>query len=241
MVLESAAHLEVERKGSVELVTQVDIASQELIVDRLLGSFPDHAILGEEGEDQALTTADHLWVVDPIDGTTNYVHGIPQYCVSIAYAERGEILVGAVYDPQRDEMFTAVRGCGAFLNGHPIRVTRRSTLDTTVVATGFYYERGEAMERTLATIRELFGCGIRGVRRFGSAALDLCWLACGRYDAFFEYRLSVWDFAAGALLVREAGGRCEDRAGLPVGLESSSVVAANPALFDVFADTVRWR
>jgi myo-inositol-1(or 4)-monophosphatase len=146
-----------------------------------------------------------------------------------------------VLDPVRDELFTAVRGQGATLDGRAIHVSERTALDTIVVATGFYYDRDVAMERTLGTIRRLFGCGVRGVRRFGAAALDLCWIACGRFDAFFEYRLSVWDFAAAALIIREAGGRTEDRSGRSLDLSSSSVVAANPGLYDAFFEQVRWR
>jgi len=241
VALDLASELEVEHKAGAELVTRADFACQERIARINREEFPYHGFLGEEGGGGAAVSAGHVWIVDPIDGTTNYVHGIPQFAVSIAYAERGETLVGVVLDPVRDELFAAVRGEGATLNGRPIHVAERTSLDTVVVATGFYYDRGEAMERTLSTIRRLFGCGVRGIRRFGAAALDLCWIACGRFDAFFEYRLSVWDFAAAALIIREAGGRTEDRSGRPADLTSSSVVAANPALFDDFADQVRWR
>ncbi len=235
----SLSDLEVETKGATELVTRVDYASQELIFGRIHERYRDDAFLGEEGEGQAGTDAPRLWVVDPLDGTNNYVHGIPQFCVSIAYAEEGVVRAGVVYDPTRDEMFAAASGGGAFLNGRPIRVSERERLDDIVVATGFYYDRDELMERTLDAMGRLFRRNVHGIRRFGSAALDLCWLACGRFDAYFEYRLSPWDFAAASLVAREAGGRLSDRSGAPLTLASSSMLAANPRVYDSFAAVVR--
>lgn len=235
----SLTDLEVATKGHSELVTRVDYESQDLVFRRIRDRYPEDAFLGEEGEGQAATDAERLWVVDPLDGTNNYVHGIPQFCVSIAYAEEGEVRAGTVYDPNRDEMFAAERGGGASLNGRPIEVSRRDRLDDIMVATGFYYERDEVMERTLQAMGRLFHSNVRGIRRFGSAALDLCWLACGRFDAYFEYRLSPWDFAAASLVAREAGARLADRAGAPLTLGSSSMVAANPQVFGAFSEVVR--
>ncbi len=229
-------HLEVWEKPQDGLVTEIDLQAQETIVGILREAFPDHGMLGEEGDhDDTATTAEHMWVIDPLDGTTNFVHGIPHYCVSIAYTHNGRTLVGVVLDPTRDEVFTAVRGQGAMLNGAPIRVSERATLDQLVVATGFYYDRGRMMEQTLATIHDLFSRQIHGIRRLGSAALDLAWVACGRFDAFFEYRLSPWDFAAGALLVAEAGGCCEHPP-----LQAGPVLAANRHVFEAFAELARW-
>jgi myo-inositol-1(or 4)-monophosphatase len=241
IIMQSRADIRVEEKEREGLVTELDLESQAKIIQIIHEVFPDHAILGEEGDNQAAADAPHLWVIDPLDGTNNFVHSIPQYAVSIAYVEAGRILAGVVLDPVRDELFSAVQGQGAFLNGKPIRVSERASLTEVMVATGFYYERDEMMERTLDAIRALFRQQIHGIRRFGSAALDLCWIACGRFDAFFEYRLSPWDFAAGALIVSEAGGRLEDREGRPLDLTSSSMVTANPDLFESFAEVVRWQ
>jgi len=225
--------------GASNLVTQVDLAAQQAVIETIHETFPGHAVLGEEEDQVAAIDAEHLWVIDPLDGTNNFVHGVPQYAVSVAYAERGVVQAGAVLDPNRSELFTAMRGRGASLNGRPIRVGGRSSLDQILVATGFYYERGVLMERTLAAIGRLFRHDIHGIRRFGAAALDLCWVACGRFDAFFEYRLSPWDYAAATLAIEEAGGRCEDRRGTPLRLGADSVVAANHAVFDAFAEVVR--
>jgi myo-inositol-1(or 4)-monophosphatase len=241
IIMQSGDDIRVEEKEREGLVTELDLESQAKIIQIIHEVFPDHAILGEEGDNQAAVDAPYLWVIDPLDGTNNFVHSIPQYSVSIAYAEAGKLLAGVVLDPLRDELFSAVHGQGAFLNGQPIRVSERANLNEVMVATGFYYERDEMMERTLDAIRALFRRQIHGIRRFGSAALDLCWIACGRFDAFFEYRLSPWDFAAGALIVSEAGGRLEDREGRPLDLTSSSMVTANQHLFDSFAEVVRWQ
>jgi myo-inositol-1(or 4)-monophosphatase len=241
IIMQPGIDIRVEEKEREGLVTELDFASQARIIQIIHQVFPDHAILGEEGDDQAAVDAPHLWVIDPLDGTNNFVHSIPQYSVSIAYAEAGNILAGVVLDPVRDELFSAAQGQGAFLNGKPIRVSERASLTEVMVATGFYYDRDETMERTLDAIRALFRQQIHGIRRFGSAALDLCWIACGRFDAFFEYQLSPWDFAAGALIVREAGGLLEDRKGRPIDLTSSSMVTANPLLFESFAEVVRWQ
>jgi myo-inositol-1(or 4)-monophosphatase len=239
IIMEASGDLEVSSKGVSNLVTATDLEAQRVIIKTILEAFPDHSVLGEEDDQLAAIDADHLWVIDPLDGTNNFVHGVPQYAVSVAYAERGVVRAGVVLDPNRNELFSAAIGQGAALNGRPIRVGQSEAVDQLLVATGFYYERGALMERTLEAIGRLFRSNVHGIRRFGSAALDLCWVACGRFDAFFEYHLSPWDYAAATLMIQEAGGRCEDRFGAPLRLGAESVIAANPAVFDGFAAVVR--
>jgi myo-inositol-1(or 4)-monophosphatase len=168
------------------------------------------------------------------------VHGIPQFCVSIGLAVAGELQLGVVYDPNRQELFTAQRGRGAFLNGRPIQVSPRPNLQQSVIGAGFYYDRGDLVTQTLSAIQRLFQVPIRGVRRFGSAALDLCWVACGRYDGYFEYRLGPWDYAAGAVIVAEAGGRCCDRHGQPLQVLSGNVIASSPQIHAELVQLVRY-
>jgi len=225
-----------EKDGAHNLVTQADIDCENMVCARLQALLPGSQFLREEGlsDGDALSTA--LWVIDPLDGTNNFVHGIPQFCVAIGLALAGELELGVVYDPNRRELFTAQRGCGAHLNGQPIRVSTRADLQHSVIGTGFYYDRGDLVTRTLAAIQRLFDEPIRGIRRFGSAALDLCWVACGRYDGYFEYRLGPWDYTAGALIVQEAGGRCSDREGQPLRVDSGNVIASSP---QIHADLVR--
>jgi len=231
----------VEEKGSTQnLVTQADLEAEEIITVMIEKAFPGHKFLREEGESTGGADADHLWVIDPLDATNNYAHGIPHFAVSVAYAEKGIPQVGVILDPMRDELFTAARGKGAFLNGQPIRVSENGSLPECIIGTGFYYDRGALMERTLKAVHDLFKRNIRGIRRFGSAAVDLCWVACGRFDGFFEYRLAPWDYAAGGLIVEEAGGRCFDRAGGPLRLDSGNVIVASAAIANELAEVVRW-
>ena len=230
-----------EKNSTQNLVTQADLASEKLIATMVQERFPGHVMMQEETEFRGDILAEHLWVVDPLDATNNYAHGIPHFCVSIAYACRGEVQVGVVYDPMRDEMFTAVKGRGAWLNGQAIQASQPTDLQQCIVATGFYYERDLTMERTLDSIRELFRANIRGLRRMGAAALDLSWIACGRFQGYFEYKVAPWDYAAGALIVHEAGGVCRERSGAPLQLASGSIVAASQTVVDEFTHIVRWR
>lgn len=232
--------VEIHEKSTQNLVTQADFESEKFIGDAIRRQFPSHGMLGEEGDQSADLMADDLWVVDPLDGTNNYAHGIPQFCVSVAYARRGVVQVGAVYDPLRKELFTARRGAGAWRNGQPIRVSSAQDLSRSIFATGFFYERGESMERTLDSIRTLFRRNIRGIRRFGAAALDLSWVACGRFQGFFEYKLAPWDFAAAGLIVEEAGGVVRNRAGSPLKLTDDSAIVACPGVADLFTEIVQW-
>jgi myo-inositol-1(or 4)-monophosphatase len=207
----------------------------------ITADFPNHTILAEERYASADPLSNKIWIIDPLDGTNNYAHGIPHFSVSIAYAERGEVLAGVVFDPMRGELFSAAKEGGALLNGKRISISPTLLLSQSIITTGFYYDRGELMEKTLDTIKMLFKADIRGIRRLGSAALDLSWVACGRFDGYFEYQLSPWDFAAGMLIVEEAGGTCATRTGMPLRLTSKSVAVSNGKIHDKFLEIVKWR
>lgn len=210
-------HGTVDFKGAVNPVTQTDRAAEELILSGLREAFPDHDILGEESgaaDSYAalLAAPTPIWLVDPLDGTNNFAHGFPHFSVSIGLALAGEIQLGVIYDPMRDEVFTAVRGQGAFHDGTPITVSSVTTLAEAFLATGFPYTRRVAAENNAGLV-DVFLRRSQGVRRIGSAALDLAYVACGRFDAFWEPGLSPWDVAAGLLLIEEAGGCFSDFSG----------------------------
>ena len=232
---------EVMEKSSNNLVTRADLESEERILSSIKKMYPGHSFLAEEKHPEASANAEHLWIIDPLDGTTNFAHGIPHFCVSIAYARHGSVKMGLVYDPMRKEYFSAIAGEGAFLNGQRIGVSQSRALNQSVIATGFYYDRGALMEKTLETIHALYKQNIRDIRRTGSAALDMCWVACGRFDGYFEYRLSPWDFSAAMLIIREAGGVCVDKTGKPLGVKSENVVASNAAISGEFLKFVEWK
>jgi myo-inositol-1(or 4)-monophosphatase len=236
------------KKASNNLLTEADLESQKLIISAIRSVFPGHQYFAEEDDGgvadgcTADPVADNLWVIDPIDGTNNYASGIPLYSVSIAYAQRGVVQAGVVYDPSRKEVFCAERGKGAWLNDQRIHASERTTLQEAMLTTGFYYDRGQLMKRTLDKLYELLSMNIRGLLRTGSAAIDLAWIAAGRFDAFFEYDLAAWDYAAGMLLVAEAGGFTCDRYGNPLDLIGhKGVVAGNPHIFEQLRDIVKWR
>lgn len=241
ILLQHFGNTEIRQKSTQNLVTQADVESEEAIVEIIADHFPDHHIMREEGKSTGQANSDHLWIIDPLDATNNFAHGIPHFSISIAYAESGEVRAGVIYDPTRDEMFTVMAGHGARLNGSRIQCSEHATLDTSIVATGFYYDRGEIMSRTLESIKQLFEQhNIRGLRRMGSAAIDLAWVACGRFQAFFEYQLSPWDYATGLLLIREAGGHCADRDGSRLELDGGSVIASNAKIFDALVEVLRY-
>ena len=227
-----------EKGQNYNLVTEADTAAEKVIFDALREQFPKDTFLGEESAADADLNASRLWIVDPLDGTTNFAHGIPHYAVSIAFAREGIVQCGVICNPVSGELFSAERGAGATCNGRMISVSSAEKLSRAVIATGFYYERGPIMERTLDSLRLLYKANIRGMRRIGSAALDLCYVACGRFDAYFEYRLSPWDFAAGMLVVEEAGGIFTDSDGNNNGLLSKGVICSNGRLHTVFCDIV---
>ena len=204
-----------EKGDPTNIVTEADEAAERAIVTELTRTFPDHHIVGEEGGDMgasALSAAYH-WYVDPIDGTTNFAHGIPMFCVSIALTDSNmNPLLGVVYDPIADEEFLAVAGAGATLNGEPMCVSAADTLERSVVATGFSYDKQTNPDNNLAEFNRVMP-KVRGIRRMGAAALDMCYVACGRFEAFWEPKLNPWDSLAGALCVLEAGGQVTDHSG----------------------------
>ena len=216
--------LETEYKGSFDLVTAADRASEKLIVEQLRSRFPGHSIVAEEGSGID-TGSEYVWYVDPLDGTTNFAHGFPAFCVSIGLAFRAEMVAGAVYDPLREELFSAERGSGAYLNSRRIQVSNRESLKESLIATGF------ASPKRHADINVYFFHQVcmftHGVRRAGSAALDLCSVASGRLDGFWEFNLNAWDVAAGLLMIREAGGTYEDMKGAPYELAGPHLAASN--------------
>ncbi len=228
----------VRSKAASELVTDADLESEQAIVALIGREFPEHAVLGEE-EHAADVSAEHLWIIDPLDGTTNFAHQVPHFAVSVAYYRGGEPVCGVVTNPVRDDWYEAVRGGGAMHNGKRVQVASHARLDETLIGVGFYYDRGAMMEATLAAIRDLFRQSIHGIRRFGTAALDLCHVGCGLYGAFFEYQLSPWDFAAGRLFVEEAGGRVTTCRGERLPLQKSSVLASNGTLHEAVLEVVR--
>lgn len=207
-----AAGVAVGMKGLRDPVTEADTAAERLIVDRIEARFPGHSIVTEEARSAERGTA--RWTIDPLDGTNNFARGVPHFCVSIAFAEAGAVNLGGIYDPLRDELFLAERGAGATLNGRPLRVTAAGTLIASLLATGFAYCRNEVADDNRAPFHRLIN-EIQDIRRLGSAALDLAWVAAGRFDGFWEYHLKPWDTAAGALLVTEAGGTVTDGDGRP--------------------------
>ena len=232
----------VNKKGSIDLVTQVDVEVETMFREMIGERFPDHAVLAEElgDQDDAAETASHCWVFDPIDGTVNYAHGLPIFCASLALEIEGEPAVAAVYDPMREELFTAERGSGARLNGAPLRVSKASTLIDAMLCTGFPYDVHETVDEVVG----LFGAFIseaQAVRRLGSAALDLCYVAAGRFDGFWEQRLHPWDMAAGALLVEEAGGQVTAMNGDAFSSRIGSIVASNGRVHDAMLAAIRNR
>jgi len=217
---------EINLKSTSDFVTYVDKESERIIIETIKDEFPAHTILAEETLKE---DGEYLWIIDPLDGTTNYIHGYPIFSVSIALRYRNEINLGVVYDPLRDELYTAVKGEGAFLNGLSIRVSGVSELKDSLIATGFPFRRKEMIDLYLKLFKNLFG-KVSDIRRAGSAALDLAHLACGRCDGFFELGLSPWDIAGGSLLIKEAGGIVTDFGGTDRYIETGNIIASTPAL-----------
>ncbi len=224
--------IEVTRKRHNDFVTQVDKAAEEAIIEIIRRAYPDHSILAEESG--AAGVSDTTWIIDPLDGTTNFIHGFAQYCVSIAVRQHDTLAHGVVFDPSRNELFVASRGRGAFLNDRRIRVTRRSSLADSLIGTGFPFRDLHGLDEYLDMFRAVVP-KVSGIRRAGSAALDLCYVAAGRFDAFWEMGLYPWDMAAGALIIQEAGGLVgdlkADLEGGPGYLESGRIVAGTPKVF----------
>jgi len=228
----------VSSKRANDYVTEIDKAAEAAIIETIRKAYPDHGILAEESGAIAAEHMEHRWIIDPLDGTTNFIHGFPQYCVSIALEHKGALEHGLVYDPIRDELFTASRGRGAFLNDRRIRVTRCARLGEALVGTGFPFKELGRMDLYLRQLRAMME-KTSGVRRAGAAALDLAYVACGRLDAFWELGLSPWDMAAGALLIQEAGGLVGDLQGEQTYMDSGDVCAAAPKLFPQLLEALR--
>lgn len=237
--LDRVQDLKVDLKGRNDFVTQVDRMAEAAIVDVVQRAYPDHAILGEEGGARAGDGQDaYEWVIDPLDGTTNYVHGFPQFGVSIAVRRRGRVEQACIFDPLRQELFLASRGGGALLNDRRIRVSRRQGLEGALLGTGFPVRDKGDFDLYLETFRAL-SQDTAGIRRAGSAALDLAYVACGRLDGFWEMALSPWDMAAGALLVEEAGGLVGDFVGGADYMRSGNISAGNPRVFKELVQRLR--
>jgi myo-inositol-1(or 4)-monophosphatase len=227
----------IEFKGAINLVTDIDHACEKAIVGLIQGTFPDHDILAEEGSGKR-KDSEYKWVIDPLDGTTNYAHGYPLFCTSIALEHRGKVILGAVYDPNLDEMFLAEQGSGARLNGKNIRVSAVGQLDKSMLATGFAYNVRETADNNLNHFSK-FLMKAQAIRRDGVAAIDLCYLAAGRYDGFWELNLFPWDVAAGSLMIQEAGGRTTDFRGKPFEIYSKEILASNGSLHDSMIQVLR--
>ena len=229
--------LRVEEKGRNDLVSDVDRHAEDVIVDTIHRAYPGHAVLGEEGG--ARGEGEFTWIIDPLDGTTNFLHGIPHFCTAIGVRRGSTLLHGVVIDHLRGEEFIASRGAGAFVNGRRIRVARRHDVQDAIVAGGLPFAAAAAHLDAYAAIEKTFMAHCRALRRQGSSALDLAYVAAGRVDGFFEVGLKVWDMAAGAVLVREAGGFVGDAAGGDRFLETGNIVAANPQLFRALLRVIR--
>lgn len=215
----------VMHKGKIDLVTEMDLRSEKLIVSRLLGSFPDFSFLTEEAE-AIENDSDFRWIIDPLDGTTNYAHGFPVWCVSIALEYRGHMIAGVVYDPNQDEMFTATMDTPARLNGKKIKVSDREDLSESLLATGFPYDIRTSRDNNLNHFKR-FATRCQAIRRAGSAALDLCYLAAGRFDGFWELKLHPWDTAAGTLIARQAGAHVSGFAGEKYSIFDKDLLVSN--------------
>ncbi len=218
----------IEHKGEIDLVTDMDHWAESLILERLRAACPDHDIVSEESEIEMIGSA-FRWIIDPLDGTTNYAHRFPVFCVSIGLQHEGQMLLGCVYDPTRQELFSAVRGGGAFLNDVPIHTSTATSLNTSLLATGFPYDRRDHADAYLDLFKA-FMVRTQAIRRCGAAALDLCYVACGRVDGFWELKLQPWDIAAGSIIIEEAGGQISNFSGEPVQLSDLQIAASNGRL-----------
>jgi myo-inositol-1(or 4)-monophosphatase len=216
---------QVHYKGRVDLVTQIDLKAEKFIVGKIKKTFPGHSILAEEGGGSD-NQSDYKWIIDPLDGTTNFAHGYPAFCVSIGLEIEGEMMLGAIYNPVLDELFYASKGKGAFLNRKRIHVSKEGKLSHSLLSTGFPYDIADTFIDNLENFGRMYKAS-RGIRRAGSAALDLCYLACGRFDGFWELKLHAWDTAAGIVIVSEAGGRVTDLHGGKYSIYDNSILATN--------------
>jgi myo-inositol-1(or 4)-monophosphatase len=217
---------QIEYKNPINLVTDADHAAEQCVIDHLRSHFPTHRFLAEERGQIDDAPSPYVWIIDPLDGTTNFAHGFPTYAVSIGLEYEGRCILGVVFDPSRNELFTAIEHRGAHLNGRPIHASQTTTLDKSLLVTGFAYDIRETPRNNLDHFAT-FALKAQGLRRTGSAALDLCYVAAGRFDGFWEVRLSPWDMAAGSVIVREAGGRLTDFSGKDLSIYGQELVASN--------------
>ena len=232
--------LTIDSKGPGDFVTEIDRKAEETIVDTLLGAYPNHGIIAEEGSGNTRGNAqsDHIWIIDPLDGTTNFLHGLPTFCVSIALQVEGKLTQAVIYDPNRNDLFTSTRGAGAFMNNRRMRVSKTLKLRDALIGTGFPFRDGAAFDEYLEQLRRLMP-KTAGLRRPGSAALDLAYVAAGFYDGFWEMKLNQWDMAAGALLIMEAGGLVTGIDGEDSYMDSGSIVAGTPKIFPELLKTLQ--
>jgi myo-inositol-1(or 4)-monophosphatase len=228
---------DIQFKGAIDLVTEYDHRSEELILSRLRAAYPAHRLYAEESG-RITSESEYEWLIDPLDGTVNFAHGVPCFAVSLALTHRGQLQVGVVYDPLRDELFSAEAGGGATLNGQPISVSGESELERSLLTTGFPYDVRTSPVNNFAEFIA-FQKSSRGVRRPGSAALDCCYVACGRFDGYWEYKMKPYDIGAGALLVREAGGRVTTVTGAPDFLGAPSILVSNGRIHEQMLAVLR--
>jgi myo-inositol-1(or 4)-monophosphatase len=231
-------HKEIEHKlNEFDLVTNADKESEEIIIKTIRNKFAHHNVLSEEFNND-IETAEFTWIIDPLDGTTNYAHNYPQFCVSIGLMHRGDIIVGVVYDPVKNELFHAIKGSGAFLNTREIKVSSVKKVSESLLATGFPYDRRNKKANNMDYF-EAFSYKAQAIRRPGSAALDLCYLACGRFDGFWELKLAPWDTAAGAIIVKEAGGIVSNFFSDSFDIFTKHIIASNPYIYDEMTTIIR--
>jgi myo-inositol-1(or 4)-monophosphatase len=228
----------IEHKQIINLVTDADRQAEQRIIDIIHDAFPAHRVLAEERGPIEQPPSRYKWVIDPLDGTTNFAHGFPAYCVSIGVERNGHGIIGVVYDPTRDELFTAQAGQGARLNGVPISVSSTDHLDHALLVTGFAYDIRETQNNNLNHFAR-FALKVQGLRRTGTAALDLCYVAAGRFDGFWEVKLNPWDMAAGVVILREAGGKVTDFKGAPHSIYGQELVASNGAIHQAMLDVLQ--
>jgi myo-inositol-1(or 4)-monophosphatase len=233
------SRLKIVYKGRINPVTDLDVRAERMITSEIKRRFPAHSILAEEGT-RARAQAEYRWIVDPLDGTVNFAHGFPVYCVSVAVEYRGAVVAGAVYDAERSELFRTHVGAGAFLNGRRIRVTGETILERALLATGFAYDIGTSRKNNLGLFARM-AKKAQGIRRPGSAAIDLCWLASGRIDGFWELKLHPWDTAAASLLVTEAGGKVSRINGSRYSIYAPDMLASNGHLHRVMQQVLTHR
>lgn len=232
-------NVETKKGEERNLVSEIDRGSEAKIINIIKRHFPNHAILAEESG-ASDTAADYKWIIDPLDGTTNFLHGVPVFSVTIGIERKGEVIAGVVYDPNLDELFTVEKGAGAFLNGRRLKVSRSTELINSLLVTGFPYDIASNPDHAVERFTAFLGAA-RGLRRFGSAALDLCYVAAGRFDGFWEVSLNPWDMAAGVLLVNEAGGQTTNFAGDPLNIYQKNVLASNGLIHNAMLEILKKR